>query len=111
MEVPWAKPTPITEPTRVWVGEIGIPYDMKMKKTREAAIWAEKPLVGTSSVMRLPIVSVTRSPRKSIPITSPRAPTILRKLGFPPDRLNSTPIATPRSKAPTLNAEKDELNN
>jgi|GEM_PF-1363880 hypothetical protein len=77
--------------------------------TTEAATWAEKPLVGTSSVMRLPIVSVTRSPRNSIPITSPRAPTILRKLELPSDKVNNTPIATPKSKAPTLNAEKDEL--
>ncbi|BAW30921.1 whole genome shotgun assembly, reference scaffold set, scaffold scaffold_59 [Methanothermobacter sp. MT-2] len=60
--------------------------------------------------MRLPIVSVTRSPAKIMPRTSPKAPKILKMLGSPFDRMKRTPIAIPKSSAPTLNAEKDELN-
>ena len=72
--VPLAIPTPITEPTRVWVGDIGNPIEAKSMVILPAEICAENPLVGTNSVIRLPIVPVILFPAIKIPSTSAIAP-------------------------------------
>ena len=109
LELPLANPTPMTAPTSVWVGEIGIPNDIKRKTTEAVDIWAENPRVGTSSVILFPIVSVTRFPARIIPHTSPRAPKIFKVSLLVPMVANNTPVATAISSAPTLRAENEEL--
>ena len=46
-------------------------------------IWAEKPLLGTNSVIRLPIVPVILLPANNTPKTSPMAPINLMSILTP----------------------------
>ena len=57
---PRASPTPITEPTRVWVVEIGSPSLEHIKTTEAAPKVAQKPLEGVISVIFSPTVAITR---------------------------------------------------
>ena len=61
-EIPRASPTPITEPTRVWVVEIGMPILEKSRTVVAAPNVAENPLEGVMSAIFLPMVSITRFP-------------------------------------------------
>ena len=84
--VPRAKPTPITVPTRVCVGETGIPRVAKRKTTDAADICAAKPLDGMRSVILRPTVSVILPPAIRIPITIPRAPmNLISNPALPPN--------------------------
>ena len=58
--IPRAIPTPITEPTRMCVVETGIPVREATTTVAAAASSAQKPRVGVSSVMRSPMVAITR---------------------------------------------------
>ena len=60
--IPLAKPTPITDPTMVWVVEIGRPSLEKTSTVVAVANSAEKPRLGVISVIFLPIVSITLKP-------------------------------------------------
>ena len=51
--IPRASPTPITAPTAIWVVETGIPVREAITTVAAAASSAEKPRVGTSSVILL----------------------------------------------------------
>ena len=57
---PLASPTPITEPTRVCVVEIGRPIFEHIKTTEAAPNVAQKPLEGVISVILSPTVAITR---------------------------------------------------
>ena len=58
--IPRAIPTPNTAPTNVWVVETGIPVPDAMTTVVAAANSAAKPLLGVSSVILRPIVTMTR---------------------------------------------------
>ena len=73
-------------------------------------IWAENPLLGTNSVIRLPIVPVILLPTNSTPKTSPIAPIYLISTLVPvPKAKYITPVAAAISIAPTFKAAKLEL--
>ena len=57
---PRASPTPITEPTKVCVVEIGSPNLEHIKTTEAAPNVAQNPLEGVISVIFSPIVAITR---------------------------------------------------
>ena len=57
---PRANPTPIIEPTRVCVVEIGRPILEHIKTTEAAPNVAQKPLDGVMSVILSPTVAITR---------------------------------------------------
>ena len=59
---PLARPTPNTAPTRVWVVEIGIPNLLASTMVTAAENSAAKPLLGVSSVMRLPCFNYPPAP-------------------------------------------------
>ena len=108
--VPLAIPTPITEPTRVWVGDIGNPMEANSMVILPAEICAENPLVGTNSVIRLPIVPVILFPAIKIPSTRAMAPkNLIEKPRVGPTVTYKTPVAAAISIAPTPRAAKDEL--
>ena len=58
-EIPLAKPTPRTAPTKVCVVEIGRPVPEAKTTVVAAASSAAKPLLGVNSVIFLPTVSIT----------------------------------------------------
>ena len=58
--IPLAKPTPITAPTTICIVETGIPVREAITTVAAAANSAENPRVGTSSVILVPIVNITR---------------------------------------------------
>lgn len=60
--IPLAKPIPITDPTIVWVVEMGSPNLEKTSTVVAVENSAEKPRVGVISVIFLPIVSMTLYP-------------------------------------------------
>ena len=60
---PRANPTPIIEPTRVCVVEIGRPILEHIKTTEAAPNVAQKPLEGVMSVIFSPTVAITRYPQ------------------------------------------------
>ena len=60
--MPPAKPTPKMAPTSVWVVEIGKPSLEAKRIVKLAANSAENPREGVSSVIFLPIVSITFQP-------------------------------------------------
>ena len=70
--IPLASPTPSTAPTREWVVEMGSPIFEAIKIVVAAPNSAEKPLVGVSSVIFLPIVSITLHPQVASPTTIDR---------------------------------------
>ena len=57
--MPRAKPTPSTAPTSVWVVDTGSPVNEASTTVVAADSSAEKPRLGVSSVMRLPMVRMT----------------------------------------------------
>ena len=57
---PRASPTPMTAPTSVCVAEMGRPRREAMTTTVAAENSAAKPRVGVSSVIRWPMVAMTR---------------------------------------------------
>ena len=69
VSVPLTIPTPIIESTKVWVGDMGLSKNANLWTTDAIDIWAEKPLLGTNSVIRLPIVPVILPPASNIPKT------------------------------------------
>lgn len=71
---PPARPTPSTAPTSVWVVETGRPRRDAKSTVKAAANSAEKPRLGVSSVIFLPIVSITRQPQVARPSTMPVPP-------------------------------------
>ncbi len=66
---PRASPTPITEPTKVWVVETGNPIFEQTRTTVAPAKVAQKPREGVISVIFFPIVSITRLPQTKSPNT------------------------------------------
>src|SRR3989338_8740045 len=72
--IPRAIPTPKTAPTRAWGVETGRPSFEAIKMVVAAPNSAAKPRVGVSSVIFLPIVSMTRQPHVDRPITMPAPP-------------------------------------
>ena len=60
--IPLAKPTPIIDPTMVWVVEIGMPNLENISTVVAVENSAVKPRVGVISVIFLPIVSITLYP-------------------------------------------------
>ena len=73
-EIPLAKPTPNTAPTKVCVVDIGKPVPEANTTVVAAASSAANPLLGVSSVMFLPTVSITLYPREAKPATIPPPP-------------------------------------
>ena len=75
-EVPLASPTPTTDPTRVWVVEMGTARKGRENKrtTVAAANWAANPRVGVMWVIFSPIVFITRWPQVAMPMTIPTLP-------------------------------------
>ena len=65
--IPRARPTPKTAPTRQCVVEMGSPSLEANKIVVAAPNSAQKPRVGVSSVIFLPIVSITRHPQVARP--------------------------------------------
>ena len=66
---PRANPTPMTEPTRVWVVETGKPILEQIRTTVAPAKVAQKPRDGVISVILFPMVSITRLPQTRSPST------------------------------------------
>ena len=57
--IPLANPTPTTDPTNVWVVEIGIPILEQNSTVVAQPNSAQNPLLGVMSVILLPTVSIT----------------------------------------------------
>ena len=57
---PRANPTPMMDPTKVWVVEMGSPIFEQIKTTEAAPKVAQKPLEGVISVIFSPTVAMTR---------------------------------------------------
>ena len=74
--IPPAKPTPKIAPTSVWVVEMGNPSLDAKRIVKLAANSAENPLEGVSSVIFLPMVSITFHPYVARPKTMPKPPKI-----------------------------------
>ena len=72
--IPLASPTPKTAPTRQWVVEIGKPNLEASRIVVAAPNSAQNPRVGVSSVIFLPMVSMTLQPQVPSPITIPTPP-------------------------------------
>ena len=118
--IPLARPTPKTAPTRQCVVEIGNPSFEAIKIVVAAPNSAQKPRVGVSSVIFLPIVSMTRQPHVARPTTIPRPPNAKSQrgttetLGIIPFLITSStaatgPIALATSLAPWAKATKHAL--
>ena len=73
-ERPLARPIPRTDPTRQCVVEMGRPSLEAIRMVVAAPNSAQKPRVGVSAVIFLPMVSITRQPHVAKPITIPRPP-------------------------------------
>lgn len=110
LETPYANPTPMMDPTSVWVGDIGIPLYTKSAYIIAAEIWAENDLLGTNSVIRLPIVSLTLLPAINIPTMSIMAPIIFISNPACPNVMYKTLVAIEISIAPILRAVAQEVN-
>ena len=78
---PLARPTPVTDPTTIWLDEMGIP-NIDARKTVEAvAKLTEKPLELFNVVMPSPTARITLCPHVETPITMPSPPSISSHLG------------------------------
>jgi len=106
---PRANPTPIIEPTRVCVVEIGRPILEHIKTTEAAPNVAQKPLEGVMSVIFLPTVSITRYPQTINPKTINPPPIPRIHVGMatsipttPPSRIDSTAANGPTALATSL---------
>lgn len=72
--IPPAKPTPRTDPTKVCVVETGNPHAEARRIVQAAPNSPANPLLGVSSVIFFPMVSMTRHPHVARPVTMPTAP-------------------------------------
>ncbi len=80
---PRASPTPMTDPTSVWVVEIGNPSLEQIKTTVAAPNSEQKPREGVISVIFFPIVSMTREPQMNNPMMIQVAPRTRIHNGIP----------------------------
>ena len=79
--IPRARPTPMTEPTRVWLVDTGRPSLEQTRTVVAVANSAEKPRDGVMEVIFLPMVSMTRYPQVPRPTTIPAPPNARTHMG------------------------------
>ena len=106
---PRASPTPITEPTKVCVVEIGSPNLEHIKTTEAAPKVAQNPLEGVISVIFSPTVAITRYPQTIKPKTMNPPPSPSIQVGIatfistaPPSKIETTAAKGPTALATSL---------
>ncbi len=118
--IPLANPTPSTDPTRAWVVEMGRPIFDARRMVSPAPNSAQKPREGVSSVIFLPMVSMTLQPQVASPATMPVPPKMRSHKGtdaapsivfvFKTEKTAATgPMALATSFAPWAKATKQAL--